>query len=223
MSVQIASFNSSNQIVLSGTRPGVLAACAHLQDLEIANRAADLPCSSPFHSLFMKPAADGLKAALDAVRFRVPDRPILITRNCRASNELEEQSNEELPNRRRRKTGAGEEEAVETAYVAAELDLHMLKAHLSGSICRPVWWAETVNELLHHHPSSSASMNNTTQLLFVGPGKALSNLCKKQIAFNRAHPSPPSSSSLLPEQPNHHHVVTRSLATIEDFNLLRSS
>ncbi|PLW37464.1 hypothetical protein PCASD_10685 [Puccinia coronata f. sp. avenae] len=82
VSVQIASFNSSNQIVLSGTRPGVLAACAHLQDLEIANRAADLPYSLPFHSLFMKPAADELKAALDAVRFRVPDRPILITRNC---------------------------------------------------------------------------------------------------------------------------------------------
>ncbi|PLW34293.1 hypothetical protein PCANC_17669 [Puccinia coronata f. sp. avenae] len=45
VSVQIASFNSSNQIVLSGTHPGVLATCAHLQDLEITNRAADLPCS----------------------------------------------------------------------------------------------------------------------------------------------------------------------------------
>ncbi|PLW38881.1 hypothetical protein PCANC_15893 [Puccinia coronata f. sp. avenae] len=72
VSVQIASFNSSNQIVLSGARPGVLAACAHLQDLEIANRAADLPYSLPFHSLFMKPAANELKAALDAVRFQEP-------------------------------------------------------------------------------------------------------------------------------------------------------
>jgi hypothetical protein len=30
----------------------------------------------------MQPAANELKAALDAVRFWVPDRPILITRNC---------------------------------------------------------------------------------------------------------------------------------------------
>lgn len=61
--VEIASFNSSNQIVLSGTRPGVLAACAHLNDLEIANRAADLPCSSvPLPSLLHAccPLVDGL-------------------------------------------------------------------------------------------------------------------------------------------------------------------
>jgi len=221
--VEIASFNSSNQIVLSGTRPGVLAACAHLNDLEIANRAADLPCSSPFHSAFMRPAADGMKMALDAVALRAPDKPILITRNCPAVVAEEEPM---VEGRRRRKTGAG---SIERAYIAGENDLEMMKAHLSGSICRPVWWAETINELLHHHhhPHSSSSSSSLipdhlvrpSELLFVGPGKALSNLCKKQIAFNRAHPLSPGPLPLDDQQ----QVLTRSLATIEDFHHLISS
>ena len=70
---------------------------------------------------------------------------------------------------------------METAYVAVEPDLPLLKAHLLGYICRPIWWAETVKELLHHqhHYSSSSPINTTPQLLFVGPGKAVRNFCKK--------------------------------------------
>ncbi|EFP86729.2 uncharacterized protein PGTG_13111 [Puccinia graminis f. sp. tritici CRL 75-36-700-3] len=45
LGVQIGGWSSSNQIVLSGSRAGVLAACGYLNELEIANRAADLPCS----------------------------------------------------------------------------------------------------------------------------------------------------------------------------------
>ncbi|KAG0150862.1 hypothetical protein CROQUDRAFT_87314 [Cronartium quercuum f. sp. fusiforme G11] len=37
--------NSETQVVLSGSRAGVLAACERLSELEIANRAADLPCA----------------------------------------------------------------------------------------------------------------------------------------------------------------------------------
>ncbi|KAA1077957.1 hypothetical protein PGT21_024905 [Puccinia graminis f. sp. tritici] len=89
LGVQIGSFSSSNQIVLSGSRAGVLAACGYLNELEIANRAADLPCSenesererdfmgverSPFHSHFMSPAAEGMKLGVNAVRFAVPAR-----------------------------------------------------------------------------------------------------------------------------------------------------
>ncbi|WAR54984.1 hypothetical protein PtB15_4B602 [Puccinia triticina] len=211
--VHIASFNSSNQIVLSGARPAVLAACAFLNELEIANRAADLPCSSPFHSEFMRPAADGMARALAAVPFAVPDRPILVTRNCPPSDPTAS-SSEPSPRRRRRKTGASDE-AIETVYIDASRDLETLKAHLSGSICRPVWWAETVNELLLHHSSNEHGV----QLLFVGPGKALHNLCKKQIAFNSTHPSP---APMTPE-PKHPQIVTRSLATIDDFHALLSA
>jgi len=41
--VEIASYNSSKQLVLSGSRAGVLRACEELENHEIAARAADLP------------------------------------------------------------------------------------------------------------------------------------------------------------------------------------
>jgi len=41
--VEIASYNSSKQLVLSGSRAGVLRACEKLEYEEIAARAADLP------------------------------------------------------------------------------------------------------------------------------------------------------------------------------------
>lgn len=41
--VEIASYNSSRQLVLSGSRAGVLRACEKLEDKGIAARAADLP------------------------------------------------------------------------------------------------------------------------------------------------------------------------------------
>lgn len=41
--VEIASYNSSHQLVLSGSRAGVLNACDILMDKNIASRAADLP------------------------------------------------------------------------------------------------------------------------------------------------------------------------------------
>jgi malonyl CoA-acyl carrier protein transacylase len=41
--VEIASYNSSKQLVLSGSRAGVLRACEKLEYEQIAARAADLP------------------------------------------------------------------------------------------------------------------------------------------------------------------------------------
>lgn len=41
--VEVASYNSSRQIVLSGSRAGVLRACEKLENEHIAARAADLP------------------------------------------------------------------------------------------------------------------------------------------------------------------------------------
>lgn len=41
--VEIASYNSSRQLVLSGSRAGVLRACEKLEYEEIGARAADLP------------------------------------------------------------------------------------------------------------------------------------------------------------------------------------
>ena len=44
-SVEVASYNSSAQVVVAGTRDGILRASEVLRDLGIASRAADLPVS----------------------------------------------------------------------------------------------------------------------------------------------------------------------------------
>jgi malonyl CoA-acyl carrier protein transacylase len=46
--VEVASFNSLTQVVLAGSRDGILRASEVLKELEIANRAADLPVSCVF-------------------------------------------------------------------------------------------------------------------------------------------------------------------------------
>lgn len=43
--VEVASFNSSAQLVLAGSREGILRASEELRELGIASRAADLPVS----------------------------------------------------------------------------------------------------------------------------------------------------------------------------------
>lgn len=43
--VEVASFNSSSQVVLAGSRDGILRASELLKESEIASRAADLPVS----------------------------------------------------------------------------------------------------------------------------------------------------------------------------------
>lgn len=43
--VEVASFNSTTQVVLAGTRDGIMRASEVLCEREIASRAADLPVS----------------------------------------------------------------------------------------------------------------------------------------------------------------------------------
>lgn len=53
--VEVASYNSSRQLVLSGSRASVLRACEKLEYDEIAARAADLPVlwvAAPFHRYY---------------------------------------------------------------------------------------------------------------------------------------------------------------------------
>jgi [acyl-carrier-protein] S-malonyltransferase len=69
--VEPANVNCPGQIVISGERTAVLAACEKAKALG-AKRAMELPVSGPFHSSLMKPAGDGLKAALEGVTFSEP-------------------------------------------------------------------------------------------------------------------------------------------------------
>ncbi|BGP36837.1 [acyl-carrier-protein] S-malonyltransferase [Rhodotorula kratochvilovae] len=77
--VEVASFNSSTQVVLAGSRDGILRASEVLKELEIASRAADLPVSAPFHCSFMAPAAAGMHAALtsSSIALSTPSTPLV--------------------------------------------------------------------------------------------------------------------------------------------------
>ncbi|BGP63782.1 hypothetical protein NBRC10512_007968 [Rhodotorula toruloides] len=77
--VEVASFNSTTQVVLAGTREGIMKASEELRELEIASRAADLPVSAPFHCSFMAPAASGMEHALSSpsIRLRTPSSPLV--------------------------------------------------------------------------------------------------------------------------------------------------
>ncbi|GAA6035214.1 hypothetical protein JCM8097_006423 [Rhodosporidiobolus ruineniae] len=77
--VEVASFNSRTQVVLAGSRDGILRASEVLRELEIASRAADLPVSAPFHCSFMQPAAQGMQAALTSpsISLHTPSSPLV--------------------------------------------------------------------------------------------------------------------------------------------------
>jgi [acyl-carrier-protein] S-malonyltransferase len=71
--VQVANWNSPDQIVISGHKAAVEEALA----LAKPPKAVLLPVSGPFHSPLMKPASDRLAADLDAAAFRDPAFPVL--------------------------------------------------------------------------------------------------------------------------------------------------
>jgi [acyl-carrier-protein] S-malonyltransferase len=69
--VEPANVNCPGQIVISGEKAAVTAACEKAKALG-AKRAMELPVSGPFHSSLMKQAADGLAQALEGVSFSLP-------------------------------------------------------------------------------------------------------------------------------------------------------
>ncbi|KAH8920337.1 FabD/lysophospholipase-like protein, partial [Atractiella rhizophila] len=75
--VEVASYNSSAQVVLSGARSGILLAAQELENRGIGARAADLPVSAPFHCSFMEPAQEELKKVLVRMEIKRPRKPII--------------------------------------------------------------------------------------------------------------------------------------------------
>ena len=76
LEVVAANFNAPGQIVISGDVEAVRRACAIAKE-KGAIRAIMLPVSGAFHSPLMKPAAEKLAAAIDAVTVHDPRCPIL--------------------------------------------------------------------------------------------------------------------------------------------------
>ncbi len=77
--VEIANWNSDDQIVISGEKAAVEEALSAIK----APRSVVLPVSAPFHSRLMKPAEDRLAADLDAVAFADPRFPVVTNVDAR--------------------------------------------------------------------------------------------------------------------------------------------
>lgn len=90
--VEAANFNCPGQIVISGAKNGI----TKVQELVAAKGGKFIPLSvsGPFHSSFMKPAADAFKAQLESVSWREPVIPVIA--NVSAQPYLREQTSNNL-------------------------------------------------------------------------------------------------------------------------------
>lgn len=73
---QIANDNGGGQIVISGAKEPIEAACEAARE-KGAKRALLLPVSAPFHSALMAPAADAMAQALAEVAVNTPKIPVI--------------------------------------------------------------------------------------------------------------------------------------------------
>ena len=74
--VSAANLNSSNQIVISGTKLGVTEAIGRFKSLG-AKRAISLPMSVPAHCMLMKSASEKFSLVLEKVEFKKPNIPVI--------------------------------------------------------------------------------------------------------------------------------------------------
>ena len=84
-----ANYNCPGQLVISGTRSGVEAACEKLTAVG-ARRALILPVGGAFHSPLMEPAREELAKAINQVEFRAPICPIIQNVDARPHTEISE-------------------------------------------------------------------------------------------------------------------------------------
>ncbi len=84
-----ANYNCPGQLVISGTKEAVEAACAKLKEAG-AKRALVLPVGGAFHSPLMQPAKEELEAAITATTFRKPICPVYQNVDGEAHTEPEE-------------------------------------------------------------------------------------------------------------------------------------
>lgn len=75
-SVQVANYNCPGQIVISGDKSAVDAACVAAKEAG-AKRALPLPVSGPFHSSLMKPAAAEFKKELEQIHLKAAKIPVI--------------------------------------------------------------------------------------------------------------------------------------------------
>ena len=74
---EIANFNCSAQIVISGSKE-TLARAIELAKARDARRVIPLQVSGAFHSTLMQPTIEGLSEAISQINFRTPEIPIVV-------------------------------------------------------------------------------------------------------------------------------------------------
>jgi [acyl-carrier-protein] S-malonyltransferase len=77
--VEVANWNSPDQVVIAGPREGLAEALRILKP----PRSVMLPVSAPFHTALMRPAAERLAADLALVPFRNPRFPVVCNVDAR--------------------------------------------------------------------------------------------------------------------------------------------
>jgi [acyl-carrier-protein] S-malonyltransferase len=92
---QIANFNCSGQIVISGTREA-LARSMDLAQARGARRVIPLQVSGAFHSVLMQPTVEGMAQAISEVDFNLADVPIVANSTARPLTSPEEVKEELL-------------------------------------------------------------------------------------------------------------------------------
>lgn len=74
--VEVANYNSPEQIVISGELQGIKIACEKAIKLG-AKRAVELPVSAPFHTSLLTPAGEQLAHVLKGVRLNKPEKKVV--------------------------------------------------------------------------------------------------------------------------------------------------
>jgi [acyl-carrier-protein] S-malonyltransferase len=92
---QIANFNCSGQIAISGTRES-LARSMDLAQARGARRVIPLQVSGAFHSVLMQPTVEGMAQAISEVDFNLADVPIVANSTARPLTSPEEVKEELL-------------------------------------------------------------------------------------------------------------------------------
>ena len=87
MLVELANINSSNQIVISGTKKAVDIAIQRSSEAG-AKRAILLPMSVPAHCKLMKPASEKFKDVLDSINLQEPKCSVIQNVDASATNNI---------------------------------------------------------------------------------------------------------------------------------------
>lgn len=74
--VEVANYNSPEQIVISGELSGIKVACEKALKLG-AKRAVELPVSAPFHTSLLSPAGEKLSDVLKGVKINEPTKNVV--------------------------------------------------------------------------------------------------------------------------------------------------